>query len=242
MLIPTKITPCPIVDATIGIFFETDMVPDAIFGIVYNAFKDEYPEVERLPILQVPAEIRSKDKNLIRQPHYRIKNKKFVLVIGPKGVSLGINGAYVGWQRFLPEVDKVFKKTGELGIIKNVKRLGIRYINVFDFDIYEKINLKVSLEQGNLKHKNLFIKTDVVSDSFISTLQVANNATGTILNKRFSGSIIDIDTHIEKEIGAFFSNYTNLLIEGHEEEKKIFFSLLSPEYLKTLNPEYMEEQ
>ena len=229
-------------DATIGIFFETEIVADAIFGIVYNVFKDEYSDAERLPILQIPAEIRSKDPNLIMQPHYKIKSDKFILMIGPKGVSLGIKGEYVGWNIFLPEVEKVFKKIGDLEIVKSVKRLGIRYINAFDFDIYEKIKLKVNLENGNLKHKNLFIKTEVVCGNFISTLQVANNATGTINDKQFSGSIIDIDTYITRDIEAFFSNYKDLLIEGHKEEKKLFFSLLSSEYLETLNPEYMEGQ
>ena len=240
MQIPTKITPCPIADSTIGIFFETDTVSDAIFGIVYNVFKNEYSQVESLPILQVPSAIREKDKKLIMQPHYKIKSDKFILMIGPRGIALSIRNEYVGWNKFLPEADKVFKKVGDLGIVKTVTKLGLRYINFFDFDIYEKIKLQVSLEEGSLIHKNLFIKTEVVSGKFISTLQIANNATAKIHDKHFSGSIIDIDTFLAGNIDTFFDNYIDLLIEGHEEEKKLFFNLLSPEYLATLSPEYME--
>jgi len=65
MSIPKKITPCPIIDSTIELRFQTSVEPGAVFGIVYNAFKKEYPNVEKMPILNVPEQIRLVDPNLI---------------------------------------------------------------------------------------------------------------------------------------------------------------------------------
>jgi hypothetical protein len=36
----------------------------------------------------------------------------------------------------------------------------------------------------------------------------------------------------------FFKNMSKILEKGHLEEKKLFFKLLKPDYLETLNPEY----
>lgn len=51
MELPKKIDPCPIVDAIIEIRFSTNIHPSAVFGVIYNEFKDKYPTVEKLPIL-----------------------------------------------------------------------------------------------------------------------------------------------------------------------------------------------
>ena len=70
MQIPKKITPCPILEAIVEIRFEPEEPDDAIFGIIYNQFKKSFPEIEKLPILQIPDQFRSKDPNLIYKPHY----------------------------------------------------------------------------------------------------------------------------------------------------------------------------
>lgn len=62
---PKKISPCPIVEASVEIRFTSEVLPDAIFGIIYQAFKDEFSsKPEKLPILQLPEQIRSMDRNL----------------------------------------------------------------------------------------------------------------------------------------------------------------------------------
>ena len=56
--LPFSIDPCPILEAIFEIRFESSFPGDAIFGIVYNEFKDEFQEVEQLPVLQLPAAMR----------------------------------------------------------------------------------------------------------------------------------------------------------------------------------------
>ena len=58
------------------------------------------------------------------------------------------------------------------------------------------------------------------------------------VSKSAIGSVIDIETVLENNIDDFFGQMKELVEEGHVEEKKLFFSLLKPEYLETLNPEY----
>jgi uncharacterized protein (TIGR04255 family) len=85
---PTKISPCPIIESIVEIRFKTKLIPDAVFGVLYNAFKEDYPGLIKLPILQLPAPVRDSDPNLIFQPHYRLSCKDFLLQIGPRVISL----------------------------------------------------------------------------------------------------------------------------------------------------------
>lgn len=41
-------------------------------------FKDEFQQVEQLPVLQLPAAIRNHDSNLKFTPHYKIKKDNFI--------------------------------------------------------------------------------------------------------------------------------------------------------------------
>ncbi len=54
------------------------------------------------------------------------------------------------------------------------------------------------------------------------------------------GSIIDIDSYVEspqltRDLASEFSAF---LAEAHAAEKRLFFSLLNPELLRSLNPRY----
>jgi len=243
MKIPVKIDPCPIVDANIGISFEPNIVPDAVFGIVFKAIKDRYPNVNPLPILQIPEEIRHKDPNLINQPHYKVTNDTYSVLLGPKVITLSSPREYVGWDNFIREIVDLYNRISAVDVIKQIERLGLRYINVFSFDIYEKINLSVNLGDRPIASNNTFIRAEIPSDNFVSILQIVNKASGNVENKPFSGSVIDIDTYTTQNLNNFFSDskYLDLIIKGHEEEKKIFFALLKSDFLESLNPLYVGE-
>jgi uncharacterized protein (TIGR04255 family) len=228
MKIPAKISPCPIVDANIGISFEPNIINDAVFGIVFKALQGEYPNVTPLSILQVPEEIRCKDPNFINQPHYKLSNNKFSLLIGPRVVSISSPEKYVGWNVFLKEVGNVFNKIKKTKVIKEVQRLGIRYINFFDFNIFENIVLGVNIGGKPLESKNTFIRAEIPCDDFLSVLQITNNATMGIGDKIVTGSVIDIDTFTTNNLNNFFSSYHDLVMKGHEEEKKYSSNCLVP--------------
>ena len=241
MKIPTKITPCPIVDANIGIIFEPNIVNDAVFGIVFKVLQSKYPKATPLPILQIPEEIRHKDPNLINQPHYKLSNGMFSVLVGPKAITLSSPKEYVGWEIFLKEIVAVFEKMKEADVIKKVQRLGLRYINFFESDVFDKISLAVNVGNKPLKSNNTFIRAELPCNDFTSILQITNNAQIGIENKKYAGSVIDIDTYTTSNLDDFFVSFVDLVIKGHEEEKKIFFQLLNEDFLATLNPTYVGE-
>ncbi|OGP14016.1 MAG: hypothetical protein A2052_06255 [Deltaproteobacteria bacterium GWA2_54_12] len=240
MPLPSKISPCPIDDAAIELRFDAAIPYDAIFGLVYNSLKDKYPEVEKLPILQVPEDIRIKDPNLIYKPYYAMKNDNLQCLIGPRTIAVShVQNEYLGWDKFLPSVLEIFKIVEQLKIVKRVEKLGMRYVNFFNFNIYEKINLNIHMGDRRLADYPTYFRTEMKSGKYTSALQVANNATHTA--KKMTGSIIDIDVTLEDFGEDFFERKQSILNEAHLKEKELFFELLKPEFIKTLNPEYASE-
>ena len=242
MKIPIKITPCPIIEAIVEIRFDSKLPHDAIFGIIYQAFKKDYPKYEKFPILQLPEAIRSQDKNLIYKPYYKIFNDILTFNIGPKVISLSVvsddSREYIGWKNFSLKLQEWLQKMRYLEIIEYITRLGIRYINYFDLDVYSKINLSILLKEQPLNSKELLIKTLLQTGDFLSTLQIANNAKVQVGGKFKNGSVIDVDTFLNLEKQELSDDFFDLIESGHMEEKKLFFSLLNTVFLEQLNPKY----
>jgi len=237
--IPKKITPCPIVESIVEIRFDSKIPDEAVFGVLYSGFQDEYKKYDKLPILQLPDAIRSSDPNLRYKAHYRLKNENYVILIGPKVFSFCNIKNYVGWDVFSPKIVSTFDILSKLNAIKKISRFGLRYINVIpSLNIYEKSKLIVSLDEQNLSKNEINLTAKIESGKFKLQLTMANNASVSMVDQKDSikGSLIDIDVMLEETIA--FDSIEKLTNEAHNEEKKLFFSLLSSDYLGSLNPEY----
>jgi len=231
---PKLIEVCPIVDAVIEIRFKTKVPHSAVFGLVYSKLSSEFKSVENLPILQIPENIRMGDPNLKYKPLYKISNNDFIVQIGPDVLSISSSPKYVGWQKFSKKIFSILNQIEDLKIISEVERLGIRYINFFNQNIFDKIKLEMNLSGENILNQKTFIRTQISSGKFLNILQISNEA----ISKNVLGSIIDIDCSKTKGLQDFFKNKEAIINEGHLKEKELFFNLLTDEFLKELKPIY----
>ncbi len=239
MAIPEKIEYCPIVDSVVELRFSTTIFPNAVFGIIFNSLKDQFPQVDKLPILQLPEQLRDSDPNFKHKAHYKITSKNgYSVQIGPEVVVIGSPKPYPGWQKFSEVIYLVIESIIDLGVIDSVFRLGIRYINFFENNIFDKVRFEISILDIVLDPKNTVIRTEIEKDGFLNTLQIANNATQVIDNQKKIGSIIDIDTFKEYGNKEFLDNYKDSIEAGHLIEKDVFFNLLKPDFLNSLKPSF----
>lgn len=240
MTLPKKITPCPIIESVVEIRFDSATPAEAIFGMVYDVFKNIFPNKPiNLPILQIPEQIRNSDPNLLYKPHFRLSNDTFLLQIGPKSISLINKGEYVGWDIFSPKTQECLKIIKNIQIIKNTTRFGLRYINFFeDLDIFEKINLDLLLNKKPLESDKIFVKTSLKSENFTRDLKVSNDSNIKQNGNQKKGSIIDIDVYLKENGNTIIDQFDSILENAHSKEKELFFSLLKENFLKEFNPEY----
>ncbi len=240
MRIPKKIHNCPIADSVVELRFNSSIFPNAVFGLIFNVLQNEFPKVEKLPILQLSEQLIDSDPNFKFKAQYRlISDEGFSVQIGPDVLVIGSPIPYPGWDWYFDKIKLVIEKVYQAGVIKEVIRLGVRFINFFDVDIFEKINLNIAINNVSHESLNTQLRTEIKKNGFLNTLSIANNAKQILKNnKERIGSIIDIDTFKEYKQDDFKGIYETEIENAHNSEKEIFFSLLKTEYLNSFNPEY----
>lgn len=240
MELPNKIDVCPIVDALFEIRFSSNLPHNAVFGVVYNSIKDRYPETEDLPILQIPEPIRRVDNSFRFKPLYKAQNDDFVVQVGPDVLTISSYPKYIGWDKYHKELLSFFSTLNSLKITKELYRIGYHVVNFFEEDIFPNLKIRISIADNEIGYDETNFRTSFYDDEnqIRTVLQVSNNS-------RFNekpGSIIDIDSFSQFKLDNFFENTEKILTDLHEQEKKVFFSLLKENFLETLSPEYNNEQ
>lgn len=235
MSLPKKISPCPIIDSILEIRYSSSFPKNAIFGVIYNQLRAEYSKTENLPILQLPEPVRNSDPNFKFKPHYRISNDEFVIQIGPDVLAISSYPDYVGWNKFSSEIYRLIDSIAKLEIIDKVERIAFRTIDFFDLNIFENIELEFSINNKSQTQDETFMMTNINHNDIVkSTLKLSNNSE----SKGKRGSLIDVDTFVADKLDSFLTDYKPIIDDLHENQKKLFFSFLKEDFLKSLNPEY----
>ena len=234
--LPKKISPCPIREAIFEMRFESELPPDAIFGVLYSKFRSEYEKVEQLPILQLPQVVRSQDPNLVHAPHYKLSNEDSIIQTGPKVFSLANVGDYAGWDKFSEQIQRTHASVKETNVVSSLTRVALRYINIFEeINILTGTNFKAFLGDEALRSEKINFSAEIPSDKSISQLKIINFAEAVISGKQIKGSIIDIDSAVNPQD---FDSFSAAVEYSHTEEKALFYKVLGEQFIKTLNPEY----
>lgn len=238
MDLPKKITPCPIVEAIIELRFEPDVPDEAVFGLIHRKIKDEYTHLQKLPILDLPEYVKKNQPNLKFKPYYKFSNETYDINLGPRVISLIKKEPYEGWQAFSESAKSILNKMNQLEIIKKIERLGLRYINFFDGNIYDKVNLALTLGNESFIKEDTYIKNVFGKSGHKIILQLGNNANLNKNNEVRKGSLLDVDVHLESLSNEFLMDSDDILNSIHKNEKEIFFKLLEDNFIKELNPQY----
>lgn len=247
---PSKISPTPIISASVEIKFDISCPVDVVYGLVQHALKQKYPKSEKLPVAHIPEEIRIQD-NLLEHPHYRLFNKDtaYSILVGPKVFAfvyskenLETTNDYPGWSEFIKhELVSLYKTIFDLGIIVKVNRLEIRYGDFFaSSNIFDHTEFNLLNKDGKRKDtaKTQIVQTLQKKETF-SNIVVSNNSTFLMNGEVVQGSMIDIDTFMGG-IDDFIGNYEVYLHKCHEINKELFFEMVQKEYIDTFNPIYGE--
>lgn len=238
--IPKKLGKCPLVDALIEIRFDSVLDKSVIFGYIYSLINDTYPgRVINLPLSQFPAQVRETDPNLQYKPLYKIEGDDTILQIGNDVICLSSKIPYIGWDLLSKKALAIIKKLCDHGIIKNVSRLGHRYVNFFEGIIDDKLNMNLQFS-NNYDISNVLIRSEITDGAFINTLQFSNSAVykPTSVAQERKGSIIDIDTFKIYSDDYFLGHIKTEIDAAHISEKNLFYSLLKESFINELEPEY----
>ena len=171
----------PIVDAVFDIWFESKMLSEVLLGIIVENI-EPYKEIKPLPLLQLPENIRLMDPNLKHQALYEIlptDKRPYKIVLGHNSLGIALNGEYEGWnESFFPEIQKLYGKIFEKGLIEKITRCGLRYVDFFQNEnIYETGKVSVVINKSKIAHptEKILLRIEKNIDDNIAMAVVINN-------------------------------------------------------------------
>lgn len=239
MKLPRKVSPNPIIQTVVEIRFSPKPPEDAVFGMLFRELSGRFPNLENLPILQIPEAVRNQDLGLKFQPWYKMSGSPGILMIGPRVVAFAVE-SYDTWEPFSQNLTNVFQGIMNQDLLLDIQRLAIRYVNFFPKNVLEKINLKLEMMGQSLVFPPTYVRTEIARDGLKCLLQITNEANVVIHGDAQKGSIIDLDTF--QEVPELPQRNAQAMVDFvHRQNqlcKEVFFGLISGSLLDELKPEY----
>jgi uncharacterized protein (TIGR04255 family) len=235
---PTRINPCPILEAILEIRFVTREDWSVLPGLLYNQIRDRYPDKRNLPLSQIPEDIRRSNADLVYKPLLQFVGKRFMIQFGPRVVSLAVGRDYPGWGQIHNEMTWLLQKLAAATFIAESERLGMRYIDFFSGDVFPNLIIRTFVGDRVLSGPEMTLTKVLRKDSFTARLLLSNSAFVAAGNESLPGSVIDTDVWLGPNDFELFENGIDRFSAAHQLNKSIFFGLLKPDFLATLSPNY----
>lgn len=245
--LPSKIESNNILDAVIEIRFIAEQQTEMLVWPLYEAIKDNYNIPQITPFGRIPEEVRRENPNFREQILYKISHKDYTYSIGiGDGIfrmELG-NFKYRSWQKFVDEfksINDIVQKN-----IKEISRVGVRYVNVFDApdSKIENFTLDYKLRNESLFNYSIQSIFEFPIDERIARVSVLNRVKYKYMDEsgkeQLRGNketiIIDIDVIYGNNVEK--NNIMEAIEYSHTSVKKIFFGMCTDKFIKnTLRPQ-----
>lgn len=229
-----------IVDCVFDVYFESNNVNAESFLTIFGNI-DNFDEIIKLPIHQIPDAIRKNDPNLKLQPVYEIRSKTetaYRILVGDATLGIAVNN-YTRWNSsFFPQIKKIFSSVIKSGKIKKINRIGLRYIDFLkDENIFETGKIKVDINHESIKNKKMFLRVEDIIDGVSYNKSITNNTK--FQQNPDIGSIIDIITFVDNknlvindsfQSNAFFEEIDKLHIINKDKFKEVISDELARKY------------
>jgi uncharacterized protein (TIGR04255 family) len=236
--LPVRISPCPILQTVLEIRYVTGEEWTLLPGLLYTQIKERYPKSENLPIAEMPEEFFRNDLGFTYAPRMRFIGVGFVIQFGPRVISLLTKGDYPGWARVAEELAWLLEQLKAAGFVHEGERLGMRYIDFFEDDIFSRLVLNIHSKGQPVSGVEMNFATVFRRGDLSARLLLNNGAFVTRGNQVVSGSILDLDVWLEASGFDVFGDAADRFEDAHRCNKEIFFGLLKTDFLDSLAPEY----
>lgn len=242
---PTRLGKSPLVDAIFEIRFHGEPVLSSILtGILYSSLG--CTKIERLPHADLPDFIRQSDPNLKYLVLSRLAWENYYIGIGDNVLTLSPVQPYPGWSAFREKINLILNQLKAFQPLHNIERFSLKYIDILTEDIhkdiYDTLNIGLSLLDRKFNPKTLQVRVEVPQGNTLHLVQVIGHAVATLPNSSTrSGIMVDVDSIItmpQKTKEENFTGLETLLNELHQENKSLFFNLLTENGFERLEPIY----
>lgn len=243
--IPVRLKREPLLEAIWEIRFSGTQpsVADLLPGMLFNALPGRYRNIVRLPAADIPAPIVEHDPNLRYLPKIRLENSNQAVQVGEHVVSLNCRRPYSGWKKFSSDIRDLAKVVQDTCLIGTLERFSLKYMDLIEADQplgLGCLNLDLKLGGHEMSKRPVQLRTEIKEGDLTHIVQIVSPVEIELPGdeKRLKGVLLDIDTIKPLGENESWNDLDRRLDDVHLACKKMFFSLMKPETVNKLEPEY----
>ncbi|MEX2382024.1 MAG: TIGR04255 family protein [Opitutales bacterium] len=236
--LPVRISPCPILKAVLELRFVTTEDWSVLPGLLFGFLRGRYPHNQPLSLAEMPKDVRQADRAFTYKPLIQFENDQFVIHFGPRMLSLSTKGNYPGWTYLREEMSWLLDAVKAAGFIAEGERLGLRYVDFFEEDLFKILAVKVFFNETHVVGPELSITKILHYEKFRARLLMNDSVTVQSDQMVRKGGIFDLDVWLGPQDFQLFEDGLDRFDDAHRLSKKVFFGLLEPSFLEKLNPQY----
>ncbi len=244
MAIPKKITPDHLKETIVEVRFDSGAPLELMSGIALTLLSPLGYSYIPAPNsnIAVGLGVGQNQQFSIEQQRAGVFNKNFVRVYFSNNIISfnTIQDHYIGWDSYFNAIKEVINIFVTNNFIKSFNRVSIRYISEFDsIDAFKEIDGTISLsKETGFTLDNSIIRLTKEIDTSKVFLTITNKTKKTIDNKSIETSLFDVNIFDSLPPNSNVDILFDSLHKSHKYQKEAFFSIISDDFIKTLNPEY----
>lgn len=240
--LPSKIKNQNLLSSIIELRFDLLVPAEQIIWSLFNDMKNSFSTPIKLPVADIPRDIRLADENLKSLILYTMVDNDNIYRVncGEGIITLEIgNFNYTEWNDFYAKFEYIFNKIRDN--IHQINRIGVRYINAFNNGNYNNFKINLCVNGRSLENNPLQLTFDYQRDERIVKIRFLNKAQYSVDNKKyFDIVILDIDAIYNKEIAI--NQLSQIIEDSHLIVKEAFFGMCKESFINdVLQPLEKEE-
>lgn len=230
--LPSKIKNNNLLGAIIEIRFDEISSAEEIVWSLFSEIKDSFSSPIKQPIAEMPREIRARDESLKKCILYTIdsNDKIYRIGCGDGIITLEISSfKYTTWNDFYLKFSDIFDKV--CGFIKQIERVGVRYINVFNNSNYNDFKIDLNIDDKSLEEDALQLVFNCNVNDRVVKINFLNKAQYYVGEETYNDAIIlDIDAIYVKKIDK--KEIKGIINGNHSVVKKVFFGMCKEDFIR----------
>ena len=198
MRLPKTLDREPLVDALFEVRLrEASPLADILPGILFQDYGNN-AIVTRLPVAEIPQDMRASDPSLHYAPLVRIELDKYVISVGDRSVIINCKMPYPKWERFNIAILDLVDRVSKLNLTVHVERFSLKYVNLIQAPTIEeqasKLNMHIKFGDVEVGNDHAKIQVHHSEGGLIHILSAVLGAQGTLADgQAVFGTIVDID-------------------------------------------------
>jgi len=238
--LPEKLVKAPLLETVFEIRFRPSKqsASELLLGLLYSKLP-EYQELQRLPVADVPRQIRDSDPNLQYAASHGLSSDTRHILVGDRVVAFSQTAPYVSWTDFQQRIVKVIAAVRETNLIEKTERYSLKAINLIEAEEGSQLSVlngRFEIAGRTATDRGFHFRSEFLDDNVLTILEITGGAKLSVRSETKSGLLIQLDSIRTNETEGIWDEPQLRVDQLHVILKQLFFNTLTAETINRFEP------